>query len=160
MQILHEPIGVEGQKILWNVPFLKFTWKHGFALASENFIALKTTTQTPLTSLSLAKTVNVAQVFFLLNVKDDIKKLNAGLNIASKMMWERTNKNLHDVRIVFNVERLMLISDVGVMLLASIVGLFLSILVHQHALHIFITNDWLLVATCTHAPVKDNSWAN
>ncbi|KAK3024114.1 hypothetical protein RJ639_043573 [Escallonia herrerae] len=42
--------------------------------------------------------------------------------------------------------RSTLITVAAVMLLVSILGLFMSILGHQHAIHIFIISGWLLVA--------------
>jgi hypothetical protein len=51
VQTLHEPIGVAGQIIPWNFPLLMF----GPALATGNTIVLKTSEQTPLTALVVAK---------------------------------------------------------------------------------------------------------
>lgn len=55
MQTIHEPIGVCGQIIPWNFPFLMFAWKVGPALACGNTIVLKTAEQTPLSALYAAK---------------------------------------------------------------------------------------------------------
>ncbi|CAL5198276.1 unnamed protein product [Lathyrus oleraceus] len=55
VQTLHEPIGVAGQIIPWNFPLLMFAWKVGPALACGNTIVLKTSEQTPLTALIVAK---------------------------------------------------------------------------------------------------------
>ncbi|KAK8322539.1 hypothetical protein V6Z11_A12G177100 [Gossypium hirsutum] len=43
--------------------------------------------------------------------------------------------------------RLALISVVAVMLILALLGLLLSVLGHQHNIHIFIVSGWLLVAT-------------
>ncbi|KAL2801077.1 hypothetical protein BJX66DRAFT_346033 [Aspergillus keveii] len=47
----HEPIGVCGQIIPWNFPFLMWAWKIGPALATGNTVVLKTAEQTPLSGL-------------------------------------------------------------------------------------------------------------
>ncbi|CAK8563055.1 unnamed protein product [Lathyrus sativus] len=60
VQTLHEPIGVAGQIIPWNFPLLMFAWKVGPALACGNTIVLKTSEQTPLTALIVAKLLHEA----------------------------------------------------------------------------------------------------
>ncbi|XP_058762610.1 aldehyde dehydrogenase family 2 member B4, mitochondrial-like [Vicia villosa] len=60
VQTLHEPIGVVGQIIPWNFPLLMFAWKVGPALACGNTIVLKTSEQTPLTALIVAKLLHEA----------------------------------------------------------------------------------------------------
>lgn len=60
VQTLHEPIGVAGQIIPWNFPLLMFAWKVGPALATGNTIVLKTSEQTPLTALVVAKLLHEA----------------------------------------------------------------------------------------------------
>ncbi|KAL5064670.1 hypothetical protein RYX36_026407 [Vicia faba] len=60
VQTLHEPIGVAGQIIPWNFPILMFAWKVGPALACGNTIVLKTSEQTPLTALIVAKLLHEA----------------------------------------------------------------------------------------------------
>ncbi|ODV80053.1 aldehyde dehydrogenase [Suhomyces tanzawaensis NRRL Y-17324] len=52
---LHEPIGVCGQIIPWNYPFLMAAWKLAPALAAGNVVVLKTSEVTPLSLLHLAK---------------------------------------------------------------------------------------------------------
>jgi aldehyde dehydrogenase (NAD+) len=52
---LHEPVGVVGQIIPWNFPFLMFSWKVAPALACGNTIVLKPAEQTPLTALMAAE---------------------------------------------------------------------------------------------------------
>ncbi|GFS35720.1 aldehyde dehydrogenase, mitochondrial [Nephila pilipes] len=51
----HEPIGVCGQVIPWNVPLLMQSWKLAPALAVGNTIVLKPAEQTPLTALYVAE---------------------------------------------------------------------------------------------------------
>lgn len=53
----HEPIGVVGQIIPWNFPFLMLCWKLGPALATGNAVILKTAEQTPLSALKLAELI-------------------------------------------------------------------------------------------------------
>ncbi|KAK4715798.1 hypothetical protein R3W88_014136 [Solanum pinnatisectum] len=60
VQTLHEPIGVAGQIIPWNFPFLIFSWKIGPALACGNTIVLKTAEQTPLSALYVANLLQEA----------------------------------------------------------------------------------------------------
>jgi aldehyde dehydrogenase (NAD+) len=55
VQTLHEQIGVAGQIIPWNFPLLMFGWKVGPTLACGNTVVLKTSEQTPLSSLYAAK---------------------------------------------------------------------------------------------------------
>ncbi|XP_022734801.1 uncharacterized protein LOC111288253 isoform X2 [Durio zibethinus] len=96
--------------------------------------------------LSLAKTINVAQVFLPSDVMTDIDKLNIDLNRAADTLTEKTNENAVKIRRVFNAVRLALITVAVVMLILALLGLLLSILGHQHAIHIFIVSGWLLVA--------------
>uniref|UniRef100_M1CZY6 Uncharacterized protein n=1 Tax=Solanum tuberosum TaxID=4113 RepID=M1CZY6_SOLTU len=96
--------------------------------------------------LLLAKTVNVAQIFLPSDVKDDIDCLNGDLTSAADNLKEKTNENSGKIRRVFNAVRSALITVAVVMLLISILGLCLSILGHQHTIHIFIISGWLLVA--------------
>ncbi|GAA5997828.1 aldehyde dehydrogenase family protein [Rhodotorula paludigena] len=46
----HEPIGVVGQIIPWNFPFLMLAWKIGPALAMGNTVVMKTAETTPLSA--------------------------------------------------------------------------------------------------------------
>ncbi|GAV80408.1 hypothetical protein CFOL_v3_23869 [Cephalotus follicularis] len=96
--------------------------------------------------LSLAKTINVAQVFLPSDVMGDIDKLNVDLNTAADTLTEKTSENASKIRKVFNAVRSALITVAVVMLLLALLGLLLSILGHQHAIHIFIVSGWLLVA--------------
>ncbi|KAK9052224.1 hypothetical protein SSX86_028852 [Deinandra increscens subsp. villosa] len=96
--------------------------------------------------LSLAKTVNVAQVFLPSDVKDDIDKLNVDLNNAADTLRQKTHLNSQKIRSVFDTVRLAMIAIAIVMLLVSILGLFLSILGHKNTIYIFIISGWLLVA--------------
>ncbi|XP_051144697.1 uncharacterized protein LOC127260802 [Andrographis paniculata] len=96
--------------------------------------------------LSLAKTVNVAQTFLPSDVKDGIDKINVDLDNAADMLEQKTDENSRRIQKVFNTVRSSLIVVAAVMLLISIVGLVLSILRHQHVIHIFIVSGWLLVA--------------
>lgn len=55
VQTLHESIGVARQIIPWNFPLIMLAWKVGPALTCGNTIVLKSTEQTPLTALHVAK---------------------------------------------------------------------------------------------------------
>ncbi|XP_057962687.1 uncharacterized protein LOC131154148 [Malania oleifera] len=96
--------------------------------------------------LTLAKTINVAQVFLPSNVKDDIDRLNVDLNTAANTLMEKTNENSSKMRKVFHTVRSALITVASVMLVLSLLGLFLSILGYRHAVLIFIVGGWFLVA--------------
>ncbi len=50
-----EPLGVVGQIIPWNFPFLMLAWKIAPALAAGNTVVLKPAEQTPLTALYFAE---------------------------------------------------------------------------------------------------------
>jgi len=52
---LKEPIGVVGQIIPWNFPFLMAAWKLGPALACGNTVVLKPSEKTPMTALALGE---------------------------------------------------------------------------------------------------------
>lgn len=52
--------------------------------------------------LSLAKTINVDQVFLPSNDKDEIDKLNVDLNNVASTLTEKTNKNSSKIRTVLN----------------------------------------------------------
>lgn len=56
----HEPIGVVGQIIPWNFPFMMAAWKIAPALATGCTVILKPAEQTPLSALYLAKLVQEA----------------------------------------------------------------------------------------------------
>src|ERR1700682_1895519 len=51
----HEPVGVVGQIIPWNFPFLMQGWKLGPALASGCTVVMKPAEQTPLTALRVGE---------------------------------------------------------------------------------------------------------
>lgn len=53
--VLHEPIGVVGQIVPWNFPFLMACWKLAPALAAGDTIVFKPASATPLSILELAK---------------------------------------------------------------------------------------------------------
>ncbi|XP_043696138.1 uncharacterized protein LOC122646617 [Telopea speciosissima] len=96
--------------------------------------------------LSLAKTINVDQVFLASDVKDEIDKLNVDLNTAANTLTEKTSENSGKIRKVFNAVRSSLITVAAVMLVLALLGLLLSVLGHQHAIYIFILSGWVLVA--------------
>lgn len=124
---------------------------HGEALHTLNYVVNQSdftvqTLRNVTGFLSLAKTVNVAQLFLPSDIKDDIDKLNVDLNTAAETLWEKTNENSIKIRRVFDAVRLALITVAAVMLLVSVLGLVLSVLGHQHAIYIFVVSGWLLVA--------------
>lgn len=53
----HEPVGVCGQVIPWNVPLVMQAWKMAPALAAGNTLVLKPAEQTPLTALHIASLI-------------------------------------------------------------------------------------------------------
>ncbi|KAH6687424.1 aldehyde dehydrogenase domain-containing protein [Plectosphaerella plurivora] len=55
--VLQEPLGVCGQIIPWNFPFMMLAWKIAPALACGNTVILKPAEQTPLSSLYFGKLV-------------------------------------------------------------------------------------------------------
>lgn len=58
----YEPIGVCGQIIPWNFPFLMLAWKIAPALATGNTVVLKTAEQTPLSALKFCEFLEKAGV--------------------------------------------------------------------------------------------------
>ena len=56
--VVREPIGVCGQIIPWNFPFLMASWKLAPALAAGNTCILKPSELTPLTALALGKIIS------------------------------------------------------------------------------------------------------
>ncbi|KAE9391896.1 aldehyde dehydrogenase [Gymnopus androsaceus JB14] len=56
----HEPYGVVGQIIPWNLPLTMVSWKIAPALATGNVVVLKPSEITPLTALKLAGLINEA----------------------------------------------------------------------------------------------------
>ncbi|KFZ16419.1 hypothetical protein V501_02234 [Pseudogymnoascus sp. VKM F-4519 (FW-2642)] len=57
---LQEPLGVCGQIIPWNYPFMMLAWKVAPALACGNTVVLKSAEQTPLSALYFGKLVQEA----------------------------------------------------------------------------------------------------
>lgn len=57
---IHEPLGVCGQIIPWNYPFLMACWKIAPAVATGNCVVLKTAENTPLSLQYMAKLVKEA----------------------------------------------------------------------------------------------------
>lgn len=53
--MLHEPLGVVGQIIPWNFPYLMACWKLAPALAAGDTVVIKPASDTPLSILELAK---------------------------------------------------------------------------------------------------------
>lgn len=53
--------------------------------------------------LSLAKDINVAQVFLPSDIMDDIDKLNVDLNTAADTLMYKTSENSIKVKKVFNL---------------------------------------------------------
>lgn len=66
--ILREPIGVVGQIVPWNFPFLMAAWKLAPALAAGDCIVLKPSSTTPLSALVLAKLIGDLLPVGVLNV--------------------------------------------------------------------------------------------
>jgi len=56
--VLREPIGVCGQIIPWNFPFMMAVWKIAPALVAGNTVVLKSSSETPLSALELAKIID------------------------------------------------------------------------------------------------------
>lgn len=80
---------------------------HGEALHTLNYVVNQSdftvqTLRNVTGFLSLAKTVNVAQLFLPSDIKDDIDKLNVDLNTAAENLWEKTNENSIKIRRVFD----------------------------------------------------------
>ncbi|CAG8190746.1 unnamed protein product [Penicillium olsonii] len=58
--VLREPLGVCGQIIPWNYPFMMLAWKAAPALACGNTVVLKPAEQTPLSALYFGKLIQEA----------------------------------------------------------------------------------------------------
>ena len=58
--VIHQPFGVVGAIIPWNVPIIIFTSKVGAALATGNTVVLKSSEKAPLTSIKLASLIKEA----------------------------------------------------------------------------------------------------
>ncbi|KAK7310082.1 hypothetical protein RJT34_07327 [Clitoria ternatea] len=97
--------------------------------------------------LSLAKSINVAEMLLPSDIMNDIDNLNKDLNAAADTLSEKTNENSVEIQKVFNDVRLALIVMVAIVFLLALIGLILSILGHQHAILVFVISGWLLVAT-------------
>ncbi|XP_042036699.1 uncharacterized protein LOC121782808 [Salvia splendens] len=124
---------------------------HGEAMDTLNYVVNQSeftveTLRNVTEYLSLAKTVNVAQIFLPSDVGNDIDQLNVQLNSAADTLELKTNENSSKIRIVFSKVKSALITIAAVMLVVSLLGLALSIFGHQHVIHIFIISGWLLVA--------------
>ncbi|KAF7808792.1 putative transmembrane protein [Senna tora] len=124
---------------------------HGEALDTLHFVVNQSdytvqTLRNVTEYLSLAKTINVAQILLPSDVMEDIDSLNVDLNTAANTLSEQTDENSVKIRRVFNAVRSALIVVAAVMLLLALIGLILSILGHQHAILIFVFSGWLLVA--------------
>lgn len=66
--VLHEPIGVVGQIIPWNFPFLMAAWKLAPALAAGDCIVLKPSSTTSLSVLELVRLIEGVLPAGVLNV--------------------------------------------------------------------------------------------
>lgn len=66
--ILHEPVGVVGQIIPWNFPFLMACWKLAPALAAGDTIVIKPSSHTSLSILELARLIQDVLPAGVLNV--------------------------------------------------------------------------------------------
>ncbi|XP_047965987.1 uncharacterized protein LOC125210479 [Salvia hispanica] len=124
---------------------------HGEAMDTLNYVVNQSeftvdTLRNVTEYLSLAKTVNVAQIFLPSDIGNDIDQLNVQLNSAADTLELKTNENSSKIRIVFSKVKSALITIAAVMLVVSLLGLALSIFGHQHVIHIFIISGWLLVA--------------
>ncbi|KAJ1401420.1 hypothetical protein SESBI_28796 [Sesbania bispinosa] len=97
--------------------------------------------------LSLAKSINVAEMLLPSDIMNDIDNLNMDLNTAADTLSEKTYENSIKIRKAFNTVRLALIVMAAMMLVLALIGLILSILGYQHAILIFVISGWLLVAT-------------
>ncbi|KAG0493431.1 hypothetical protein HPP92_004425 [Vanilla planifolia] len=96
--------------------------------------------------LSLAKKINVDEYYIAVHVQNEIDKLDFDLKSATHTISEKTVENSEKTRRVMNDTRHILIVVAAIMLLISIIGFALSILRHRHAIYVFITSGWLLVA--------------
>ncbi|KAF5751864.1 hypothetical protein HS088_TW02G00883 [Tripterygium wilfordii] len=124
---------------------------HGEVLRTMNYVVNQSdftvqTLRNVTEYLSLAKNINVAQVFLPSDVLNDIDKLNGDLNTAADTLTVKTSENSGKIRKVFNTVRSALIAVAAVMLILALLGFVLSILGHKHAVHIFVVSGWLLVA--------------
>ncbi|CAN6446057.1 unnamed protein product [Victoria cruziana] len=96
--------------------------------------------------LSLAKTINVEQVNLPSDDQREIDKLNNELSSSADMLDEKTAENSIKVQKARNAVRGALVVMAIIMLLLSVLGLILSILRYRHAMFIFVSIGWLLVA--------------
>ncbi|RAL08045.1 aldehyde dehydrogenase [Aspergillus homomorphus CBS 101889] len=60
--VLREPLGVCGQIISWNYPFMMLAWKVASALACGNTVVLKPAEQTPLSAMYFGKFIQEADL--------------------------------------------------------------------------------------------------
>lgn len=80
---------------------------HGKAMHTLNYVVNQSdytvqTLKNVTGYLSLAKTVNVAQVFLPSDVKDDIDRLNIVLNNAADTLSQKTHQSSLKIRTVFD----------------------------------------------------------
>ena len=78
----HEPLGVVGQIIPWNVPILMATWKLAPALAAGNCVVIKPAEQTPASLLVWAELIGDLLPAGVLNIVNGFG-LEAGKPLAS-----------------------------------------------------------------------------
>jgi aldehyde dehydrogenase (NAD+) len=76
--VLQEPLGVCGQIIPWNFPFMMLAWKVAPALACGNTVILKPAEQTPLSALYFGNLVKEAVVNVLPGLGPSTGKAIAG----------------------------------------------------------------------------------
>ncbi|XP_010555160.1 PREDICTED: uncharacterized protein LOC104824728 [Tarenaya hassleriana] len=124
---------------------------HGQALRTLKYVVNRSdytvqTLKNVTAYLSLAKTINVTEVFLPSDLLGEIDKLNINLIAAAETIEAKTTKNAAKVKGVFQAVRSSLISVATVMLILSVLGLLLSILRHQHVVHAFVASGWILVA--------------
>ena len=80
--VLREPIGVVGQIIPWNFPFLMAAWKIAPALAAGNCVVLKPAESTPISILVLAELIGDLLPPGVLNIVNGYGR-EAGMPLAS-----------------------------------------------------------------------------
>ncbi len=82
-----EPLGVVGQIIPWNFPFLMLAWKIAPALAAGNTVVLKPAEQTPLTALYFAELCQKA------GLPDGVVNIVTGDGVTGKALVENIGVN-------------------------------------------------------------------
>ncbi|PKA63502.1 hypothetical protein AXF42_Ash005397 [Apostasia shenzhenica] len=96
--------------------------------------------------LSIAKTISVDQFYISSKVQNEIDKLDVDLISAADTVSHKTADSSEKIRRAINNVRAVLILIAVLMLLLSIIGFVLSNLGYKHAIYVFITSGWLLVA--------------